>query len=299
MEKFNRLYIIVTVLLLAVSLTAAEKGNFLWKVTNPKGKASAYLLGSIHIVPDDIYPLSSKIETAFEKSDYLVVEADMNKIDQNKIQMLTMQKGLYTDGSSLESVLEPDLYKKLTETLKETGMISIDYAKLMKPWLVALTVPQLMIMKMGYKIDNGIDMHFLKSADKSKKNILELESAEFQIELISGFSDELQIKFLKSALDETGTFKEKYDSMVKAWKDDDIKKMEDIINKEMKDSPELKPVYDKLIYDRNITMTDKIDGWLKTEKKENYFIVVGAGHIVDKDGIAKMLEKKGYKVEKM
>lgn len=297
MKMTRKLMIIVLILILTITVTAAEKGNFLWKAT--KGASTAYLLGSIHVVPDDIYPLSGKIEKAFESSDYLAVEADMNNIDQNKIQTLTMQKGLYLDGSNLENVIDSKLYVKLTEVLDSIKIINITQVKMMKPWLAALTIPQLMIMKLGYKMDNGIDMHFLKAASAKKMNILELESAEFQIELISGFSDELQIKFLESSLEESGNFNEKFSGMISAWKDDDVKKMTEIINKEMKDSPDLKPVYDKLIHDRNITMTDKIDGWLKQDKKETYFIVVGAGHIVDKDGIAELLKKKGYKVEKL
>ncbi len=297
MRTIKRHIILILIIVFAFSLTAGEKGNFLWKVTG--GTSTAYLLGSIHIVPDDIYPLSSKIEKAFQSSNHLVVEADMNNIDQSRIQMLTMSKGFILDGLSLESVLKPELYEKLKVTLDSIKLINIEQVKMMRPWLVALTIPQLMIMKMGYKMDNGIDMHFLKSAAEKKKNILELESAEFQIDLLSGFSDELQIKFLESALDETENFKEKYDEMVKAWKEDDVKSMSSIINKEMKDNPDLKPVYDKLIRDRNVTMTAKIDGWLRQDKKQTYFIVVGAGHIVDNEGIAKILEKKGYKVEKL
>jgi uncharacterized protein len=299
MRNFRKHTVFILILILSLVLGAADKGNFLWKVTGGKGGSSAYLLGSIHIVPDDIYPLSPKIEKAFESSDYLAVEADMKNIDQNKITALTMSKGLYLDGNNLEKVLKPELYEKLKAALDSIGIISIGQVKMMRPWLAAMTVPQLMMMKTGFKMDNGIDMHFLKAATAEKKPILELESAEFQIELISGFSDELQMKFMESALEETGNFMDKFTLMVQAWKDDDIKKMADIINKELKDKPELKPVYDRLIYDRNITMTEKIDIWLKQDKKKTYFIVVGAGHIIDKDGIAKMLEKKGYKVEKL
>lgn len=299
MKNLRKITALLTVLLLALILNAEEKANFLWKVTGSKSASDAYLLGSIHVVPDEVYPLSSVIEEAFEKADHLVVEADMNNIDQGKVQALTMQKGIYMDGTNLESKLSPELYKKLSDTLEKTGMINITQAKMMKPWLVAITIPQLLIIKSGYKMDNGIDMHFLKAATENKKSILELESAEYQLDLISGFSEELQIEFLKNALDETEKFKEKFDEMVKAWQDDDVKTLTDIINKEMKDKPDLKPVYDKLILERNINMTEKIDGWLGSDKKETYFIVVGAGHLVDEDGIAEMLKKKGYKVEKL
>jgi uncharacterized protein len=297
MQILKRKTGLILILMTTLILTAAEKGSFLWKVTG--GTSNAYLLGSIHIVPDDIYPLDQAIEKAFETSDILAVEADMNSLDQTKLQMLTMQKGLYLDGNSLEKVLDEETYRALKTALDSISLISITQVKLMKPWLAAITVPQLLIMKYGYSLDNGIDMHFLKAAQKRKMTIKELESAEFQIELISGFSEDLQVKFLKSALKETGTFKNKFDEMVSAWKKGDAKKMDDIINKELKNDPELSPVYDKLIGERNITMTEKIDIWLKATEKNSYFIVVGAGHLTGKSGIVELLKKKGYKIEKL
>lgn len=299
MDKIKIILLTAVLTLTFLCSGAGEKANFLWKVTGADGKDKAYLLGSVHIVPDDIYPLSSKIENAYESSEYIVVEADMNKIDFIKVQQLTMEKGIYTDGSCLEDEISEELYKKLGEALTKTGMVTIDMAKMMKPWLVALTVPQLMILKMGYKADNGIDMHFLKKADKDRKKILELESAEFQIGLLSGFSEELQKKFLESSLDELDSFKDQYDSMIKAWKEDDVAQMEKLVNKEYDDNPDLKDVYKKLIYDRNVTMTEKIDGYLNDKSADKYFIIIGAAHLIDKDGIVKMLAKKGHKIKKM
>ena len=43
-----------------------------------------------------------------------------------------------------------------------------------------------------------------------------------------------------------------------------------IIKEEYKDKPKLQPVYDKLIYDRNITMTDKIEGYLMDKSDKKY-----------------------------
>ncbi len=44
-------------------------------------------------------------------------------------------------------------------------------------------------------------------------------------------------------------------------------------------------------------MASKIEGYLKTE--EHYFVVVGAAHLVGKDGIIEILKKKGYLVEQL
>ncbi|HQO10463.1 MAG TPA: TraB/GumN family protein [Clostridiales bacterium] len=291
--------IAVYVILTASVLYSTVKANFLWKVSGADGKEKVYLLGSIHIVPDDVYPLSKKINDAYESSGFVVVEADVNSIDQAEIQKLMIEKGMYSDGGSLSDDLNEDQVKKLEKALKKTGILGFEQVKMMKPWLIALTVPQLIILKSGLKADNGIDMHFLKKASKDKKRILELESADFQLDLLSSFSDDLQIKFLESTLDELDTFKEEYDSMVKAWKDDNVAKMEKIVNDEYDENPGLKDIYRKLVYDRNVSMTSKIDGYMKDKRKDKFFVIVGAAHLIDKDGIVKMLEKKGYKVQKM
>jgi len=258
--------IIILLLVAVFYLSAANDTGMFWKVKDSNGNDKVFLLGSIHVVPNDLYPLKKDIEESFKNSNYLVVEADAANIDMAKVQQLTMQHGMYKPGNDLKSNISEDLYKALAVELKKTGMITIDNVGTMKPWLIALTMAQLQLMKMGLNMENGIDMHFLKLA-KGKKEILELESAAFQIELLSSFSDELQVEFLKNAIEESSNMKEKFDNMLNSWKKGDTKEMVNIIKEEYKDRPKLQPVYKKLIADRNVTMTDKIEGYLNDKSK--------------------------------
>ena len=289
--------IIVLLLVAVFYLSAANDTGMFWKVKDVKGNDKVYLLGSIHVVPDNIYPLKKEILSSFEAADFLVVEADAANIDMAKVQQMTMEKGMYKPGNDLKKNISEKLYKDLAEELKKTGMVTIDNVGTMKPWLIALTLSQLQLMKMGLNMENGIDMHFLKLA-KDKKKILELESAAFQIELLSGFSDELQVEFLKSSVEESDKLKEKFDGMVESWKKGDAGELVKVIKEEYKDKPKLQPIYKKLIDDRNITMTDKIEGYLNDKTDKKYFVVVGAGHLVDKGGIVDLLKNKGFKVIK-
>jgi len=56
-----------------------SKGAF-WKVSDENN--TVYLLGSIHIADATLYPLSKEILNAYEKSDVLVVEADISKQEE-------------------------------------------------------------------------------------------------------------------------------------------------------------------------------------------------------------------------
>jgi uncharacterized protein YbaP (TraB family) len=55
--------------------------------------------------------------------------------------------------------------------------------------------------------------------------------------------------------------------------------------------------HEKLVFERNKNIASKIEGYLKT--KEHYFVVVGAAHLVGKDGIIEILKKKGYLIEQL
>ncbi|MDA3885317.1 MAG: TraB/GumN family protein [Candidatus Delongbacteria bacterium] len=289
--------VIVLILIATIYLSAANDTGMFWKVKDVKGDDKVYLLGSVHVVPDSLYPLRKEILNSFEAADFLVVEADAANIDMAKVQQMTMEKGMYKPGNDLKKSIPEKLYKDLAKELKKTGMVSIDNVENMKPWLIALTLSQLQLMKMGLNMENGIDMHFLKLA-KNNKKILELESAAFQIELLSGFSDEMQIEFLKSTVEESEKLKEKFDGMLESWKKGDAENLVEILTEEYQDKPKLQPVYKKLIDDRNITMTDKIEGYLNDKTDKKYFVVVGAGHLVDIGGIVDLLGKKGFKVFK-
>src|SRR5215213_9198400 len=80
------------------SVVAGTK-TFLWKATSPT--TEVYLLGSIHLGKKEWYPLAKEIDGAFEKSKYLVLEADPAKMDQLKIQQFVFQHGLYAADDSL------------------------------------------------------------------------------------------------------------------------------------------------------------------------------------------------------
>ena len=55
-----------------------------------------------------------------------------------------------------------------------------------KPWLLALTLEALELMKLGFDPQYGIDAYFLSKAQGSKK-ILELEGVDEQFNLLSEF----------------------------------------------------------------------------------------------------------------
>ncbi|MEW6068742.1 MAG: TraB/GumN family protein [Nitrospirota bacterium] len=274
------------------SVITGEQKDFLWKVQSKT--STVYVLGSIHFLKKDIYPLDKKIENAFDRSNILVVEANINDMNQINVEKL-MGGILYPDNDTLENHVSRETYELIK---KEMGRFRIppELINKQKPWILALTLTSLKLIEMGYDPNYGIDMHFLLKAE-GKKKISELESLDYQINLFADLSDKEQELFLLYTLKEINLLEQEIDKLVQAWIAGDTKGIEFIMNKDIEEDKNMEAIYEKFLYERNRNMALKIEDFLKT--KDTYFVIVGAGHLVGKKGIIEILREKGYPVEQL
>jgi uncharacterized protein YbaP (TraB family) len=100
-------FLLLNVLALSpVDVFAGEK-NFLWEVRS--GTTTVYVLGSIHFLKQEMYPLDGIIEDAFDNSDILVMEADISDIGNLDVQTL-LGRVLYLGDETLEDHISADAY---------------------------------------------------------------------------------------------------------------------------------------------------------------------------------------------
>ncbi|MBN4054372.1 TraB/GumN family protein [Nitrospira defluvii] len=272
---------------------AQERGLF-WEVRSEKSQV--YLLGSIHVAKQGLYPLPALIEDKFHKATQLVVEVDIalaqSGPEAKKTQAFIVQAGTYPKNTSLKENLSFKTYHRTKEKLKTLGL-DIKRFDRFKPWLLVFTMTGMELERIGFKQEFGIDLHFLKKA-RGKKEVIELEGLQEQIEYLDSFSGEEQEHLLLYALADLEFFETQVDAMFSAWLRGDAQSFDRLITENLSDRPELSSIFEKLINERNRKMVSKIDRYLK--KKGNYFIVVGAGHLVGKKGIVNLLREMGYQV---
>ena len=277
---------------LAQGALSQSQKSFLWKIQSKTN--TVYVLGSLHYSKKEIYPLNEKIENAFGQSEILVVEADINDIKKVDIQEL-VERAFYPANDTLEKHVSPEIY----EWVKiETGGLGIPLELLnkQKPWFLALTIVALESLKLGFDPNLGIDKYFLSKAGDGKK-ILELESLDYQFNLLSDFSDKDQELFLSYTLKDLKVMEQELGKLTQAWTSGDTKAMESILTRSISEDKRLSFIFGKLVYERNKKMTSKIEDFLRT--RETYFVVVGAGHLVGDQGIIEILKGKGYFVEQL
>jgi uncharacterized protein YbaP (TraB family) len=278
--------------LIAPASHAVAAKNFLWKVRS--GKGTAYILGSIHFMKPDAYPLHASIEGAFDASDVLAVEADVGAVTEANIQKL-MESAFYQDGSTMENHVSRETYDFVRKELTPFG-IPPELVNRQRPWFTAMTLQALELIRLGYDPSHGIDMHFLSKA-QGRKKVSELESIDYQINVLSSLSEKEQEALLVDTIMELRQANKNIDNFVRAWKAGDVRAMEALVSGTMTGKNNLSSVYEKLLSERNRTMAGKIEGFLETG--ETHFIIVGAAHLIGKDGIISMLRSRGYAVEQL
>jgi uncharacterized protein YbaP (TraB family) len=285
---------LIAVLPLLLQPVAAQQRNApatrqpLWKI---EGKsATVYLLGSVHFLKKENYPLAAPIGAAFDRAKVAVFETDLEALEKPEVQMKILSKSTLPVGETLRSQLTPKLYEQLAAQLKETGLPAEAVEKF-KPGMVALTIALLEMQKLGLDEKLGVDRHFHELAQKAGKEIIGLETPDFQVDLVTGFSKQEGEAILKSTLKDISTFKQKLGQLLKSWQTGDMKSVADLLNEAMEEHPEL---YKRLVVDRNKRWAPKIEELARGDK--DAIVIVGTGHLAGKQSVIELLEKSGLKV---
>ena len=258
----------------------------LWKIEN-KGQTS-YLFGSIHLGSSDMYPLSEIVEKAYQSSNHLIVEIDLNTVDQSTLMPYIQKFGVNTQ-STLESRLTPETLTIYKEACVKKSLSCSQFAPF-EAWLLSVQLSVMTFKQLGYKEALGIDKHFLDLAHKSNKNIISLETALAQLKMLSGFDQQQQELMLVQSLQASES---EASELFKAWKTGDDISLINMFNKDI-EQPGAKGIYQSMFTDRNQLMADKVDKYLSENK--SLFVVVGAGHVVGETGLVISLRNRGYTV---
>jgi uncharacterized protein YbaP (TraB family) len=267
--------------------TSPSQG-FLWEVKS--GKNKMFLLGSIHIGDWELYPLRKEIEESYAQSTHLVVEVDITKSDPAKTQQTIANVGMFKEDMTLKQTLDTKRYATLYEFLNPFG-IKEGALDMYKPWFVSVQLEGLKAMKNGLNPQFGIDSYYIAKAQKDKKTIVELETAEQQLTLLSGGSIEDQKKALDYAIDHIHEDRSK--EMLAIWKKGDEAGATKITEQARIADPQ---AYKKIFDARDQAMAEKLVTALQSTTPATYFVVVGAGHMIGARGIDALLQEKGFEV---
>jgi uncharacterized protein YbaP (TraB family) len=268
------------------SIPKVGSRHILWQI---KGRQNTvWLLGSVHFLPKN-EQLDPVLIKAYQDSDAIVMEIDMDALDPVKIQTVTMQLAMLPDGQTLAQRLGEQLDSQFIERAKQLGA-NPELLGHFQPWFAALTITQLQLLKMGLDPESGIEKQLLPLVHTDHRPIQGLETFEEQLGILAGLSDKNQKEFVQYSLEDTESAPKELDAMLSAWRQGDAKQLASVLEEEFKRFPDL---YRPLTVQRNQRWVPQIERMLAD--KRNYLVVVGALHLVGRDSVIDLLQKDGYK----
>ena len=315
-----------------------------YHVTGENGQ-EMWLLGTIHVGDERTAFLPEEIYNAFAASDALALECDSEAFDEqmekdDKLSEQVSNLYFYSNGTSVQSLIEKyeaehpedkeeteeaedtektddaeeeeeDTYTQVLRLLKATGNYNMNmpYAK---PYVWSSSIDEF-YLRQGYQLhrDQGVEERLTAWAKELDKEILEVESSLFQIKMLTGFSDDLQLMMLGDAVstsareswEATMDLYEKWcagDEAVLREEINDEVDTSEMTEEELAEYEECKPLmeeYDKAVsFERNKGMLKKAIEYLESDKV--IFYAVGLAHLLDgTNGLVDALREAGYTVE--
>ena len=286
-----------------------------YKVTGSNGQ-TMWLLGTIHVGDNRTAHLPQVIYDAFKDADALAVECDVDAFEEqaetdSAIQELISNTYFYSDGSTTKDhIQDEELYTYALRMMKSSGNYNFN-TLYFKPSVWGSSLDSFYLQQ-GYQLisEKGVDHRLLKMAREANKPIYEVESNEFQIGMLNGWSEELQeYLLLENCSYDYPAYCQSVSELYEAWLRGDEAELAEMISDEVDTSemtPEELEEYEKhkdLLEEYNNAMgPDRNDDMLKVaveylESGETVFYAVGLAHLLAPDGLVHTLRDAGYTVE--
>jgi uncharacterized protein YbaP (TraB family) len=219
------------------------------------------------------------------------MEIDLDDIDEAQSQQEFLAAAMLARGTTLPDVLAPETYA-LAQTHARALGIDLALLKNFEPWLVAITMLDLGVARLGFRAEHGIERYLLRKAELDGKEVLGLETLATQIAIFDDLSADQQEALLEQTLAEIGSAEEVMSQMVEAWRSG---KLDALATTLMADFAEFPELYSTLVVDRNMRWIETLETLLA--QPERHLVVVGALHLVGEHNVVDLLARDGFKVE--
>jgi uncharacterized protein len=264
--------------------------HMLWSVEGTPNRM--YLLGSVHLLRADDELPAAMLE-AYERSDTVVMEIDMTTLDEAEIQAATMELAMLPPGERLSDLLDDEAYAELERRLAKLGFSAAMF-ETVRPWMMAMTLAQLMMGQMGLEPEHGVESRLTLRAIEDGKPLVGLETMREQFEIFARLSAEEERDFLVHTLDEWDEAEAELDRMMAAWKTGDVDVMTEMLLEGFEAYPDL---YEAITVTRNRAWMPQLEALLQGE--QDVLVVVGALHLVGPGSVVDLLEQAGYEVRQL
>ncbi|HMJ46471.1 MAG TPA: TraB/GumN family protein [Ferruginibacter sp.] len=259
-----------------------DDNTLLWEVSGKGLSNPSFLYGTFHLMCKEDIHISNNLSEAIRNADEVYFEMDLDDPANTLGAMLYINM---KDGKSLKDLYTEKEYERVFNYLKDSVKLPMAMMQKIKPsFLEALLFTKLMPCKKAI----GFETELMKIAKENKKEIKGFETMSFQASVFDSIPYEEQAKSLLKTLDSIDLYQKYFDTMLLAYKSQQIREIELFINKKEFGMEEHKDI---LLYKRNRNWVDQLKNIMPGK---SVFAAVGAGHLVGEQGVIELLKKEGY-----
>lgn len=272
--------------LLAAGGARADGDGPVWAVQG-RGGGTVYLAASVHALNATRSALPPAFEIAYRDAERLVMEIDFDNLDEAAIASYMATHAVFSGDDTLRTVLGPERFARVDREARALG-VPLDSLGTLEPWAVAIMLTQLQLASLGLDPQQGVEQQLAARAQADGKPITGLETVEAQLGVLDGLSYADQARFLELTVDDLETMPAELERMLDAWQRADVDALGKLLLGEYQRFPAL---YEPLIDARNRLWLPQIDSLL--ERADDTLVVVGALHLVGRNGLLAQLERRG------
>ncbi|TAE49673.1 MAG: TraB/GumN family protein [Bacteroidetes bacterium] len=269
-----------------VPATAQTSGSsLLWKISG-KGAKSSYLMGTIHVIPQEDFFLPAGLETAVKKSKQLVLEIPLD--NSNLASLLSAMTGMLLPADKpLNKLLSESQFTDLQRFMKDSIATAIPMYERIKPIYLA---QQLSLSHCVSGKTVSYETWLSGEFRKQKKKTLGLETVKEQMTILDSIPLESQVSYLMEIVNNPAEACLQLDSMFMLYRNQDTDALMAFTQKQ----DEMNAMQETLLDTRNQKWIPEIEAFIRDEKT---LIAVGAGHLSGEKGVIQLLRNAGYRVE--
>ncbi len=290
------LFLVAISWLILLPIQAQSQDNLpnalLWEISGGDLKHSSYLYGTIHMIDRQDFYLSDSLKKAIADAQKVVFEINLESMNDMTAMMGIMMKAFMPDNISLEDLLSPEEYQIVVDHFEAMGLPMM-FLNRIKPMFLSVLASN----DMSYEEGGGItsantvsyEMEIMKIAQAREKPFDGLETLDFQMSMFDSIPYEVQAQMLVETIqEETGEDGGKLDTLVLLYKQQNLNGMESLFQSDQSGLAEFE---DLLLNKRN-------NNWIPVMRsmmsEGTTLFAVGAGHLVGKRGVIRLLEAEGY-----
>ena len=264
--------------------------GLLWRVSKA-GVAPSYVFGTIHVADPRVLELPDPVSAALARAKRYYTESFQGEREAIRF----LEAGQFDDGRRLEPLIGAGAYAKVVEMLRERQVPDEVIARL-KPWaaLANFTVTPDDYEKLT------LDQKLVEVARERNLRVLSLEGAEEQISVFDRIPLDTQVELLKHALDHRDELAAMVEPTIRAWMNRDLAGIHIASTRAAERYLEVaghyRILFQRVVENRSIVMAHRL---FMPLREGGAFVAVGANHLYGAGGMLALIEKQGYRVERV